>query len=842
MPIKPGMLHRNKVREVLARGLDYPLIMVEAGPGYGKTQAVSMFAADIKERVIWLNLTQLDNDTDHFWNTLVAAIHHELPGFAEKLRQSEFPRTIREFDDHMLSAAGALALVEETVLVIDNYSLIKARPIRSFIENIIRLQLARLCVILIVNRREDSGLGETLVGRDYCQLKTDQLRFSAEEAKLLFGFNGVSLHDSKLVSLLEETEGWPLAVYLICQQRMKAGNPYKGAGLTPMPELALLFENGFFLGYDLSFRKLLVSLSFLPAFSSDMISTLAPELLEAYTASILNNVFISYDYNHGVFNFHRMYQEFLRHRRHLISRDDLNTVYEMAGDWFFENGRHLEAIECYYNCGNYEKMIQVVLALPMSRRDTTTTDFILKYLKRIPHPFADSNPYVIFALAFMYLNRMEINKGRIMLNSLKDKLEKKVRSDEESRLLGEVYTVLGDICLLQNEAEFFDYYGAAQDHFINGNPLNNRLITPVHNNSIFFIPGREAGQLEDIVRKVKAGADFAAHIFQDQGYGYESLFEAEASYAQGHLEQAREHCARTIYMALDRHQHDIVCNALFILMMIAIHDNDYNEIQRMLASLLDHIAKNHHPTLEEIGDYAQGWLYLVMGMPNEVARWIAEYDHIRYALQPISIGRNKLIHAYYLLEKHRYRECLVFLEGMEWVFREKGLWTTRLKHYLLKAICLNSIGNYQMAVSNLHQAYEMAHNNNVVSYFVENGNRMRSLINLAIAQNEYPFDGTWLKDIEKKAAVYMENIIAIKKKFITRTKKDSLHVHLSKREMEVLRLMAIGLTRSEISKQLGISVNSVKTYIAGTYNKLGAINKADAIRLAHNLGIYSDIN
>jgi len=670
----------------------------------------------------------------------------------------------------------------------------------------------------------------------------DILGFSKEETKLLFDFNGVSLHDSELTSLMEETEGWPLAVYLICQQRMKAGKPYKGASISPMPELASLFENGFFLGYDLSFRKLLVSLAFLPSFSSDMISALAYDLLEPYTASVMNNIFISYDYNNGVFSFHRMYQEFLRHRRHLVSRDDLNRVYEMAGDWFFENDRHLEAIECFYNCASYEKMTQVVLALPMTRRDTTTTDFTLKYLKKIPLDFVNANPNVVFAIAAMYLNRLEVNKSKALLTSLKENLEKKDCNNLEKRLRGEVYAVLGDICLLQNEASFYDYYKAAQDYFIEGDYFINRLIMPVHNNSIFFIPGQEAGQLDSIVRRIKDGADFAESIFQNHGYGYGTLFMAEAAYALGDMASVKENCARAIYMAIERKQHDIVCNALFILMVAAVHQNDYNDVHLRLTDLLDYIAQNQNANLDEVGDYAEGWLYLALGLPNEVARWIAEYDHIRYALQPISIGRNKLIHAHYLLEKHRYRECIVFLEGMEWVFREKGLWTTRLRHYLLKAICHNNTGNYRMAVSNLHQAYEMACRNNVVVYFVEFGNRMRSLINLATGQNEFYFDNDWLRDIERRAAAYMENIISIKKKYTARTKKDPLQIPLSKRELEVLRLMAIGMTRGEISKQLGISVNSVKTYIAGTYNKLGAINKADAIRLAHNLGIYSDIN
>ena len=54
------------------------------------------------------------------------------------------------------------------------------------------------------------------------------------------------------------------------------------------------------------------------------------------------------------------------------------------------------------------------------------------------------------------------------------------------------------------------------------------------------------------------------------------------------------------------------------------------------------------------------------------------------------------------------------------------------------------------------------------------------------------------------------------------------YVELSDRESEVLALIALGLTNSEIAEELYLSVETVKTYVKRLYAKLGVHNRAQA--------------
>jgi DNA-binding NarL/FixJ family response regulator len=62
-------------------------------------------------------------------------------------------------------------------------------------------------------------------------------------------------------------------------------------------------------------------------------------------------------------------------------------------------------------------------------------------------------------------------------------------------------------------------------------------------------------------------------------------------------------------------------------------------------------------------------------------------------------------------------------------------------------------------------------------------------------------------------------------------------VALSKREMDVLKCLALGMTSAQIAKNLFISENTVKTHVRHILEKLEASNRAEAVSRAIHLGI-----
>jgi len=68
----------------------------------------------------------------------------------------------------------------------------------------------------------------------------------------------------------------------------------------------------------------------------------------------------------------------------------------------------------------------------------------------------------------------------------------------------------------------------------------------------------------------------------------------------------------------------------------------------------------------------------------------------------------------------------------------------------------------------------------------------------------------------------------------------SADVDLSPRQIEVLRLVAVGANVSQIAQELSISEATVKTHVKNILERLGARNRAHAVALAMCNGLLGD--
>ena len=64
---------------------------------------------------------------------------------------------------------------------------------------------------------------------------------------------------------------------------------------------------------------------------------------------------------------------------------------------------------------------------------------------------------------------------------------------------------------------------------------------------------------------------------------------------------------------------------------------------------------------------------------------------------------------------------------------------------------------------------------------------------------------------------------------------------LTKRELEVLQLLATGASNARIANELSVSVNTVKYHSGNVYRKLGARSRTQATRIARDRGLLDGL-
>ncbi len=63
------------------------------------------------------------------------------------------------------------------------------------------------------------------------------------------------------------------------------------------------------------------------------------------------------------------------------------------------------------------------------------------------------------------------------------------------------------------------------------------------------------------------------------------------------------------------------------------------------------------------------------------------------------------------------------------------------------------------------------------------------------------------------------------------------HLGITRRELEILELVAQGMSNREIATQLFVSENTVKTHCARAFDKLGAARRTQAVQRGKELGL-----
>jgi NarL family two-component system response regulator LiaR len=97
--------------------------------------------------------------------------------------------------------------------------------------------------------------------------------------------------------------------------------------------------------------------------------------------------------------------------------------------------------------------------------------------------------------------------------------------------------------------------------------------------------------------------------------------------------------------------------------------------------------------------------------------------------------------------------------------------------------------------------------------------------------------GIWLGlKLTKKKVIVREVPVPAGQPFVQNTKKRE-DLGITPRELEILELIARGMSNREIAQKLFVSENTVKTHSSRVFDKLGAKRRTQAVQLGKEFGL-----
>src|SRR5579884_948772 len=77
--LQRGLIGRPSLRERLDAAARFPLALIVAPAGFGKTTLLAAWSAWARHPVCWLALDEHDNDLARFWRYLIATLRRHFP-------------------------------------------------------------------------------------------------------------------------------------------------------------------------------------------------------------------------------------------------------------------------------------------------------------------------------------------------------------------------------------------------------------------------------------------------------------------------------------------------------------------------------------------------------------------------------------------------------------------------------------------------------------------------------------------------------------------------------------------------------------------------------------------
>ena len=99
--------------------------------------------------------------------------------------------------------------------------------------------------------------------------------------------------------------------------------------------------------------------------------------------------------------------------------------------------------------------------------------------------------------------------------------------------------------------------------------------------------------------------------------------------------------------------------------------------------------------------------------------------------------------------------------------------------------------------------------------------------------------GIWAgsKFVKKKEVVIVKEVMVQAPADFVVNENNLKHFNISKRELDVLALMAQGLSNQEVADKLFVSLNTVKTHSSKLFEKLNVERRTQAVQEAKKLGL-----
>jgi ATP-dependent transcriptional regulator len=928
----PSSLHALVPRPRLTRLLDevthYPLTLISAPTGFGKTTLVASWIASLpagQPHVAWVSLDEGDNDAGLFWTYVLTALDMQQPGLCTTLLGSLREQPAPPWRSVLTGLINCLThSTEQFVLVLEDYHEITEQDIHSALSYLVEHLPAQLHLILTTRADPPIPLALLRTRGKLLEIRAEQLRCTIEESRaFLSQVMGIELPLKTIQDVTAHMEGWLVGLQLF-------GLSLKGHA----DPLNLLVEDvsgsqRYILDYlteevlcqqPQDVQTFLLSTSILDHLTASLCDAVmqqseSQQMLERLEHA--NLFVISLDNQRRWYRYHHLFAEVLRYRLEHSMHDLVPVLHHRASLWYAEHNHTTEAILHAFSAHEWQWANELIKRLLFSSIWEIREHEVVRlrqWLDELPEDVVRSNPHLCLVCAqMMYTvtppDRLEswLDMAEATITSTLNKqipagassttasptatsttaLATTTQAQQEQLwLLGEVIATRAylrsyredgqdalSLCqqalallpaqdiiiraqVLLAQAKIYLYTSANDAAQAYQNALQASLLVHEVGNiglETFYkgiaafslvAMGRlhETQQLtQQVIEQRKETGEI---LLPEVSWSY--TFQADIQREWNQLDTAQNLALQAIALGKQTGSFYFSLLGYAVLGRIYLSRGDLDAVQTALQNF-ERVGRNTNPYLYArmrafFTTVDQVRLWLARGELESALHWVESLDEgIRYG-SPFALEREEVARVRILLATHQPELALTRLKPVLLRATAGKRWNHVVEMRLLQTLALQMCHQEPRALQILAETVQLAEPEGYIRRFVDEGPQMEELLTMLRAQYQLH---------NQRPTPYLDRILAaFPQPDQTQTGKSAqaqqgtlpqpLFDPLSRRELEVLHLLASGESNQKIADELILSKNTVKRHMSNIFGKLGVENRVQATIVARSLGLLTD--
>ena len=825
---------RPRLQKLLGEAVNFPLVAVYAGSGYGKTRTVYSFLQESEADTTWMQLSRQDNVETRFWENFTHMINLSWPEAGTRLLGTGFPDTEEAFAEFEALMMDSKAVQGNHIMVYDDFHLLQNTAVLGFFERSVTLLPQGSTVILISRTVPEIDMVGMMLREQIFTVSEDDLRFTEDEIAAYFKQLALPVSREYLRDIYKDTLGWAFAINLIGRSISK-DSKYERYALKAMKENVFkLIEREVSQNISETLWRFLLRISLIDHLSAELIKTLAMDgsLIEEMERF---NAFIYYDSHLDAYTIHHMFLDYLRQNQYMLTEVERRETYQKAGRWCENHNYQLDALSYYEKSGDYDTIIQIAdyfnTHIPLD-----TVKHVLEIFDRMPEYAMKNLRYPITKLK-LKIRVGSISEAYELAAHCAEEYEYLPESAEKNNIFAEIYSSLGLLRLIMctdTDVYDFDVYFNKLRIYYDKSPYSVPFSAVNQSVGAWALPigYNRAGAPEEYIEAMSRSIPHISRALVGNPYGLDDLARGELCFFRRELGEAERHLKQALIGAQTHNQYDVQNRALLYLMRIAFFRGDFSAAGTLLQSMKELLDKPDYVIRFKTYDVATGYYHLMLGQPDQVPDWLKgdfdSYTHPMFIENYIN-----LLKAQYHYQTRQFSALLAFIESER---ERQTVLLGKIELRVLEALSLYQIKCKPEALCALTEAYYLAAPNDFTNAFVQHAKDMRTLTAAALRDNTCLIPRPWLENINRKASAFAKRQSHMISEYRSANKIGD-EISLTRRELEILRDLVQGLSRTEIAASQNISINTAKMVINSVYDKLCANNLADAIRIAVDRGM-----